>query len=411
MRRIAVSLLVLAPSLAAAQSDTTDMFSMQRGRPTLTLGGGEFVLQPAFRLDLDGGTFWDQPQTDGRPARYDNGTNVRRGRLGLQGSVLRDFTYNMTWQFEPGPGNQFDRASVHISDLWVAYGGLSWATIRVGAYTPLHTLEFSGSSFETLFMERGTVGNLAGSIAAGDSRWAAGGEVRTDRLFGSFYVTNGQSTTRNDGQQRGIAGRVAGLAVDTDGFRLLVGGSASYQFEPGTTNNQSLRLRDFPQLRLSPLRLLDTRALGADSGFTFGPEVSGTIGKLLFQAEYQRIQVDRSNGTSPTFEGLYGTLAYPLIGAGRRYDRNRAAWTRPSFQELDLAAGHWGYLEVATRFSYANLFDGAVRGGRQNIWSTALNYYPYRSLRASVEYQLGQITLDGPNRSFQSIGFRLAYSL
>ena len=96
---------------------------------------------------------------------------------------------------------------------------------------------------------------------------------------------------------------------------------------------------------------------------------------------------------------MYLSLAYPLIGEGRRYDARRAVWTRPRFDEL------------ATRYSYANLFDGAVRGGRQDIWSTALNYYPYRSLRMSVEYQLGQIALDGPNRSFQSIGVRLAFNL
>jgi len=407
---VLASLGIALPAAAWAQ-DATPTFSMQGWRPTLTLAGGNFVLQPSARLDLDGGSFWDQPQTDGQPARLDGGYNVRRARLGVQGSFLRDFAYNVTWQFEPGPGNQFDWASVYLMDGWVAYSGVPWMTLRAGAMTPLNTLEYSGSSFDTLFMERASIINIAASVASGDSRLAAGGEAYTDRLFGSFYLTGGQSTTRDSGDQRGLAGRVAALAVATDGFRLLVGGSGAYQFHPGTTDNETIRLRDYPQLRLSPLRLLDTKSMAADSGFTIGPELSGTVGKLLFQAEYQYIEVDRTNGTSPHFEGLYVALAYPLIGEGRRYDNKRAIWARPRFAEFAPAEGNWGYLEVATRYSYANLFDGAVRGGRQTIWGVALNWYPFRTMRASVEYQIGQITLDGPNRGFQSIGIRLGFTL
>ncbi len=411
MRRFLILATAMLPGVAAAQTAPVDTFSMQGLRPTLTLGDGDFVLQPVARLDLDAGAFWDQPQTDGKPPRFDDGLNVRRARIGVQGSFLHDFSYNVTVQFEPGAGNQFSWNSVYMEEGWVAYDGLPWVTIRAGSFTPRHTLEASTSTFETPFMERASVVNLAGTLAAGESRYGVGAEFRTDRLFGSFYVTDGQSTTRDDGQRRGLAGRVAGLLVDTDGFKLLVGASASYQFHPGTTDHETIRLRDYPQLRLSPLRLLDTKSLAADLGFNVGPELSGTLGKLLFQAEYQRLEVDRTNGTSPSFDGFYASVAYPLIGGGRVYDPKRAVWTRPRFDELDPARGHWGYLELATRFSYANLFDGAVRGGRQNIWGTALNYYPIRNLRTSIEYQVGQITLDGPNRSFQSIGVRLAFTL
>ncbi|MBW6399022.1 OprO/OprP family phosphate-selective porin [Roseomonas sp. HJA6] len=410
MRLAALALLCLLPATARSQ-EVPPTVSMQGWRPTLTLGGGDVVLQPSLRFDLDGGTFWDQPQNDGQPRRFDGGFNVRRARLGVQGTVLRDFTYNVTWQFEPDPGKQFDWASVYLMDGWIAYSGLPWVTFRVGAFTPLNTLDYSGSSFETLFMERASIINIAASIATGDSRYGAGAELHSDRLFGAFYATDGVSTTRDDGNQRGLAGRVAALAVDTEEVKLLVGGSASYQFQPGTSGNATIRLRDYPQLRLSPLQLLNTGSMPADAASAIGPELSGTVGKLLFQGEYQRIQVDRTNGTNPIFQGYYLSLAYPLIGQARRYDSHRAVWTRPHFAELDPAQGHWGYLELATRYSSANLFDGAVRGGHQTIWGTALNWYPFRALRASVEYQVGQITLDGPNRGFQSIGVRLSVAL
>ena len=412
--RIATVLLAGMASIAALPAwsqATPPTLSMQGWRPTLSLADGNLVIQPALRLDLDAGTFWHQPQTDGQPPRYDGGANVRRARLGVEGRFLRDFSYALAWQFEPDPGDAFSWATVYLTDGWVAYEGLSWATLRGGVFTPLNTLEYSSRSFEGPFLERASIIEIVGTIATGDSRLGGGAELHDDRLFGAFYATGGVSTTRNSSDQRGIAGRIAGLAIDTGAVKLLVGGSGSYQFHPGTADDETIRLRDYPQLRLSALRLLDTKSMAADSASTIGPELSGMIGRLLVQAEYQRIQVDRTNGTNPIFQGYYVSLAYPLIGGGRRYDSRRATWTRPDFAELSPAEGQWGYLELATRISDANLFDGAVRGGRQTVWGSALNWYPVRALRTSVEYQLGQVALDGPNRSFQSIGFRLSIDL
>ncbi len=68
-------------------------------------------------------------------------------------------------------------------------------------------------------------------------------------------------------------------------------------------------------------------------------------------------------------------------------------------------------MALPTRISDANLRDGAVRGRRQTVWGTALSGYPFRALRASIGYQLGQVALDGPNRRFPSIGFRLSIEL
>lgn len=145
----------------AATAATAPMFSMRGGRPTVTLADGNLTITPVTRFDVDFGTFWDQPRWPGnKPVQFldhdragvpDEGINVRRARLGLQGTYLKDFTYNFTWEFAPGPGEQFDpQKNSKIFELQTAYTGLGWGVVRVGGFTLNHTLEFATSSFETL---------------------------------------------------------------------------------------------------------------------------------------------------------------------------------------------------------------------------------------------------------------------
>jgi phosphate-selective porin OprO/OprP len=101
----------------------------------------------------------------------------------------------------------------------------------------------------------------------------------------------------------------------------------------------------------------------------------------------------------------------PLFGGQRRFDRNRATWTRPRFEPLDPQSNTWGFAELAMRYSSATLNDGSVRGGRQAVNSVALNYYPSSQFRVSVQYSNGSIRLDGPDRDFQAIAVRLGFNL
>jgi len=384
------------------------MMSMQGGRPTLSLGEGAFTVQPVLRGDVDFGFFFGQGNAP--PADYANGANIRRLRTGLQGTFLKDFSYNFTWEFAPSVQSQFDGGT--LNEVQIAYNGLKWATFRAGAFTLLHTLEASTSTFETLFLERASIVAVATSLASGDSRYAAGLESRGERWFLSAYASDGLSTTRDDDRQRGFVGRVAALPFKGD-FEMQIGFNGAAQFRPGlnTAPEQNIRLRDYPELRIDPNRNLDTRAIIAGEGFAVGPEISGKIGKLFYSGEYQYVEIDSDRFGPRGFSGWYLAAAYPLIGDGRLRSSSRASYGRPRFQELNPGGNAWGYLELAGRYSAIDLNDGAIRGGSQSIASVALNYYPTRTLRWSLQYQNGRLKLDGPDRSFNAIGVRLAFAL
>ena len=407
------------------------LFAMRGGRPTVSLLDGNLTLQPVARFDLDMGGFRDQPlYYNGLPPKFldDNrrgvpsdGLNMRRARLGLQGTFLRDFTYNFTWEFGQAPGTQFEPVKLsRLFELQAAYAGIPWITPRIGAFTLMNSIQFAMSSFERTFLEPAAIVNVATSLAAGDSRLAIGAEARGDRWSASLYLADGTTTTINDGRQRGIVGRVTGMAIDETWLKLSLGINGSVQFAPGTTGSPDVvRLRDYPELRLDPTRLLDTGSIPAGQGWALGPEVQALVGPVYVQSEWYAVRLDTTNGTGTrTFWGYYIDASLPLVGEPRRYDRLRAVFTRPRFEELNPQGGKWGWLELAARWSWLTLNDYPTRGGSQGIFGLALNYYPTPRLRATLQYQFGDIRLlpgtsnstTGADRSFQSLGARIGFN-
>ncbi|MBX9700877.1 MAG: OprO/OprP family phosphate-selective porin [Acetobacteraceae bacterium] len=410
---------------------TAPMFAMRGGRPTLTLLDGNLTIQPVARFDFDMGGYRDQPLSyNGRPPKFLDdtragvpaaGLNVRRARVGLQGTFLRDFTYNFTWEFGQAPGSQFQPVEFsRLFELQAAYVGIPWVTPRIGAYTLMHSIQYSMSSFERTFLEPASIVNVATSLASGDSRLAIGGEARGDRWFAALYVSDGSTTVLNDGRQRGIVGRATGLAVNERWAKLSIGLNASVQFAPGTSGAPNvIRLRDYPEIRLDPTRLLDTGNIPAGQGWALGPEIQALLGPVYIQSEWYAVRLDTTNGTgNRNFWGYYVDASLPLFGEPRRYDRLRGVFTRPRFEEVNPQAGQWGWLEFAARWSWLTLNDYPTRGGSQGILGFALNWYPSPRLRATLQYQVGDIRLQpgtsnsttGANRAFQSLGARVAFN-
>ncbi|WP_426955414.1 OprO/OprP family phosphate-selective porin [Muricoccus radiodurans] len=402
----ALSLLGAAP--AVAQDDGAEADGVRitaTGLPEWRALDGGFTLRPLVRLDADAGSFFGQDE----PGGFRSGVNLRRGRLGLRGTVARDFSYNVTWEF--GGSNPADYANIY--EAQIAYHGLGWGTVRAGAFTPQHLPEYAGSSFDLLFLERAAISNLAAGLASGDTRVAIGLEARGDRWVASGYGTQGVLSTRNDPRQRGLVGRVAGLVLAEESAALQIGFDAAYQFEPGSSPGpNSVGLADYPELRVDTRRFLNTRAIPADSGFAWGPEIAGRLGPVYVEALYQRIEVDAVVGGSRTFEGYYVQAAVPLFSPARRRDRETGTWARPRTEGgFAPAEGRWGAFELAARYSVADLQDGPTRGGRQRIWTIGLNWFPTGPLRFQVQYETGRIGLDGPDRDFQAIGLRASANL
>lgn len=397
---------MLGTQAHAQSSPPRDGVSWSGIRPTLRLADGNLTMQPVARIDLHAGSYFGQPDDLGD--RFSSGANVRRGRLGLRGAVFEDFAYNFTWELAPSTPQEPSRGG-RIFEASLAYKGIDGASFQVGAWTLPHTLAYATSSSELLFIERPSIAAMASSVASGDTRFAAGGEVFGNRFYGSAFVTQGVASTPYDNDQRGVVGRAAWLALDGE-TKVQLGFNAAYQAEPGSNSSSSQRFRDYPELRLNSFRYVDTRSLPADSSWAYGPELSGLVGKLHYAAEYQIIGLDTPTGPTRSFDGWYINLAYPLLGEPRRRADSNATWRRGRGGNLDFNQ-NWGALELAGGYSTVDLSDGPVRGGRQSIWSTALNWYPTDQIKVTTQYQNGNLGLPGRDRDFQSVAFAVIFNL
>lgn len=391
-------------SIGAASPALTEDLSWP---PQLALFDGRFTAAPALRLDFDAGAFASQEVRPG----FQSNVAVRRGQVGLRGQLLPGLDYVVLWDFAPGaPGSQPDGGQLYEAQL--LYAAADGLTLRAGVVTPLHTLEVSGGSFTQLFMERASIIQIATSLASGSSRMAAGAELSGDGWFASAYGTAGTTAppadrATTDHSERGIAGRAAVRPFDGT-VQVLLGMNGAVQFHPRTGGQQAVELRDYPELRISPNRFLNTGRIPAGQASAVGPELSGMIGPLHLATEYQSIAVDADSGGTRHFEGWYAALAVPLLGPPRRWNAQRGAWVIPDTAGLAPAEGHWGWLELAGRYSRADLNDGPTRGGVQSIWTVGLNWYLERRVRVTMQAEAGQIVGQGPDRPFRAIGWRLS---
>ena len=100
---------------------------------------------------------------------------------------------------------------------------------------------------------------------------------------------------------------------------------------------------------------------------------------------------------SVKFQGGYAEAAYVLTGETRRYNPGSASYGGivPA-NPFSLTGGSWGAWEIAGRVSTIDLNDqlataNGVAGGRQTIYTLALNWYANRNVRLMFDYLHGTI--------------------
>ena len=77
--------------------------------------------------------------------------------------------------------------------------------------------------------------------------------------------------------------------------------------------------------------------------------------------------------------------AYLLTGEHRPYNKKSGVFTRPIPTNPFGKAG-CGALEIAGRWSYVDLNDQNIQGGRQYDWTFGLNWFPNQYTRFAFNY-------------------------
>jgi phosphate-selective porin OprO and OprP len=419
--------------------------TMPDNRPTICTADNLNCVAITSRVHFDAGGYDYRPNTAAsNPQRLDDGVNVRRARIGLIGKFMGDWDYALIYDFGGASDGFASTASVGgaavgflpggalsgVENAYLSYTGFKpfggKLAIEGGVLDLPYTLDEASSSNNIPFMERASSAVIATNIAAGDFRSAAGARWYDDRFWAGAYVTgpstgaiHSASSVNPPGttEQYGTVARVAGQVVSGSDYSLHIGGDAQWLIQPPhnlIAGTQTLTMNDRPELRIDPTAVISTGAIAGVSGAqVYSAEAAGTYGPLFFQAEYFWYNVDR-NAFAPLpslkFQGGYAEAAFVLTGETRRYNSASASYVGiVPVNPFSLAGGGWGAWEIAGRFSTIDLNDqlaaaNGIAGGRQTVYTLALNWYVNANVRFMFDYLHGDIAKQVSPTNFSDAG-------
>ncbi|MBL1321438.1 MAG: porin [Methylophaga sp.] len=351
----AVTLCLLMQPLAYAGSTLGDALSYKSEDKNFTIKVGGRIMVDATSYDED-------------ITPLNGGSEIRRLRLKVSGSVFKDWRY----------GYSYDAASnkdFRIKGAYLGYNGFDRWRLKVGNLQQPFSLEELTSSKHITFMERSLANLFAPSYTLGATANTWGTNWST--TVGIFGDTIAERNQNNDGS-RGIAGRVTYTPIKSDDLLVHLGISTVQQ---NIDSNQIIRFNTRPESHYTDSKLLSTGALGdIDSKSLYGLEAAIVNGPWSVQGEYMTAKLDRNNNTDADFNGWYVQGSWFATGEKRRYSSKSGAFTSVK------PKSKYGAIELALRYSELDLENAGVTGGEENNTTIGVNWYVTRYIRVMANY-------------------------
>jgi len=331
---------------------------------------GSIKLKIGGRIHYDW-AFYDEDDLAWRVGSdFNNDSEFRRARIYISGDIHNNLNFKAQYDFA---GGDADFKDVYIGVKKVPYVG----NLRFGQFKEPFSLEELTSSNDITFMERSLVNTFAPSRNAGVMAFDTMKDESMTWAVGVFR----QSDDFGDGmggRDYNLTGRVTWLPVYEDDGRRLIHLGASYSHQ--NYENDTLRYRARPETHLSP-RVVDTGNFSAEYGDLIGFEAAWVEGPFSLQGEYAKAMIegrDRNpffNTGNPKFVAFSVQASYFLTGEHRPYKKSEGVFDRvrpkSNFGDGE-GTGAW---EVAARYSYLDLNEGRITGGRLEAVSLDLNWY------------------------------------
>jgi len=295
---------------------------------------------------------------------------LRRVRLGAQGSIPGGFGYKVETDFAGGDFN--------LLDAYLSYktGGLK---IQVGQFNTFQGLEELSSSNDTSFIER------AGYTDAFnfERRLGVGLIYKTgDILLQGGVFTDDDDSLNNDGNNSiSFDGRVV-FAPKINNTQLHFGANAHWR-DLGDTVNTS-RLRQRPLVHSTDIRFIDTGNIaGAEQETNFGLETAIISGRFHATAEAHWFNVTRTGFANPTFFG-------GAVEAGIFLTKDSRGYKSGTFKGVKVkepvGSGGFGALQFNVRYDRLDLTNSGIVGGTQDSFQASLIWTPVDHIRFLINY-------------------------
>ena len=368
------------------------LVTMKGNRPSICTADGYNCIGITGRLHFDVGGYSYSPNSAATTPRIlQGGVNARRARIGLVGTLARDWDFGL---IVDGGGAQ--DGSVTLHNAYLSYKGFKNTRIEGGYMKVPYSLEYYTSSNNITFIERASPVVVATDLAAGNARATFGAHTYDKWWWAGAYVTGPKVGA--DHTQRipwGATGRLALAPVNTSAGAFMFGGGIQYLGDTGgPAGVNQLRYRDRIEIRIDPTRLIDTGTLNnVRNALVLSGEAAVTFDSFHAQGEYFDYSISRHIEPDLRFKGGYIQAGYILTGEQRKYSASSATLSgvKPKNPFFWDAAGGIGAWEIAARYSYLDLNDKAVFGGKQENITVGLNWYVNNNMRMMFNWIHGTV--------------------
>ncbi|HRB29211.1 MAG TPA: porin [Nitrosomonas sp.] len=366
-----------------------------------------------------------------------SGMNIRRARLGVEGTFLKIWDYKFEYDFSRGNGS----VGSGITDAFVRLNHTNALSYKAGSFKEPFSLEEAASNRYLTFIERHMSVNAfvdnpntyktGIGVNYAVPRWQTGIAFQTEPIGGwssaSTSVNANGNQNRNNGSGdtgwQGI-GRVSGRPwMESETKFLHVGVSAGHtdvntQYRADGTmvgegqigGGGGMSFFAFPGTNVDRSNILNTGNLstgalsdpnhrrvssydryGAESWFVYGP--------FSAQVEYLRTNINGTGYSGEHLTGYYGFISYFLTGESKAYHvRNGAANRIKPNKPFQFGGPGLGAWEVAFGYDYIDMNSGAIKGGEADMVRFGLNWYPHSNVKfqANVVHTLNINTAGTP---------------
>jgi len=348
--------------------------SVSKGGLAVKTRDGAFTTKIGGRMQLDAATYSEDRQ--GAGSTLGDGTEIRRARLYMKGTIYNDWFYKFEYDFAGSGDNKSG-----ITDIWLGYNGFDFEglSMKVGHFRDPFMLQDQVSDNNTQFTERASIDaftagrHIGAMVSINRQHWTTALGVFGDKASKKGGVSD---------EGWGTAGRVTWMPVNEKGSLVHLGIAANYR----STRGIDVRFKQQPETHISGINFVDTGVLTGSSGYsTLGAELAVVQGRFSGQAEYVRVNVDRDNTNDSTFDGWYAQTGWFLTNDTRPYTFKGAKFKAVKPKSI-VGKGGIGAWEVALRYSTIDLNDGDIIGGEMDNLTLGLNWFPTAGLRVSANY-------------------------
>jgi phosphate-selective porin OprO/OprP len=341
------------------------------------------------RLEVDGAGF----VTTGNLNGFDDGVQLRRAFLNLAGDciLMTPVSYRVQIGYIP---NTF-----YINEAYLIFPPVDYVgSLKFGQFGPPMGLDRITSSRDISFMEPAAPLQAIGppnetGIQVGHPVF----EKRATWALGLFGSATGNNEYGNSSKNYGNAiGRLTWLAIDkidpvqpAANQYLHLGLSGSFQYSA----SRDVRYSSRPESYLAP-HVIDTGYIDAAGATTVAAETAWVNGPFSVQGEFIHSFVQQSEGSLLNFGGFCAQVSWYLTGESRPYNRVTGAFQRliPKHNFNFGRGGDWGALEVGVRYSYTDLTDDSIEGGRLSELMAGANWYLSPHFRWMFNYGMGHVS-------------------